>query len=351
MQKKISLIVATYNRAKPLDLLLERLTKQTLDHSLWEVVVCDDGSSDNTQDILAGWADKATYTLDFFRQENQGQCVGRDAAIRRSHSPLVVVIDDDMEVCDTFLEEYVNILSGHPKTVAIGRVYPRENWQTYPLYEAIREYMMTKSHEKLASGEITPTGTYFITMNVAFYKDFYLEVGGFDKTLRLNEDCELGWRFERHGAHYVFADKASAVHHSNIGLYHKWYKRQYDYGGYAVYVREKFKKDVYLHPLRNLVNGSKANRALVMAVIWSNLLSRFTLMGIKCIGDLAGAGGQLKIALMAYNAILTLQYHRGVKDKLGGTLEFLEERSAFLNAPDHPDSPLGTGPTFKSENT
>lgn len=347
MSKKISLVVATYNRSGPLNVLLERLKKQSLDHSQWEVVICDDGSSDDTSQVLEDWNQKASFGICSFRQKNQGQCVGRHEAIKRASSPLIVIIDDDMEVCDQFLEEYVKVLSADPKTVAIGRVYPRENWQSYPLYEAVREYMMTKSHEKLASGEIVPTGTYFITMNVAFHKDFYLEVGGFDKTLRLNEDCELGWRFERNGAKYAFADKASAVHHSNIGVYQKWHQRQYDYGGYGVYVWEKFEKDVYLHPLRNLVMGSKLNRAIVMAVIWSDLLCKFAVTSIRGLAAVLKTFGSLKLALMAYNAILTVQYHRGVRDKLGGLKPFNEERANYLKDPQHPRSPLGTGPTFR----
>ena len=113
----------------------------------------------------------------------------------------------------------------------------------------MREYNMSQLHGKMAHGQLNPTGTHFMTGNAGFSRSFYNEVGGFDPRLRLNEDSELGYRFERHGAEFVFCDEASAVHHSNIGTYDKWILRQYDYGKYAVYVWEKFDRNINLHPL------------------------------------------------------------------------------------------------------
>ena len=53
-----------------------------------------------------------------------------------------------------------------------------------------------------------------------------LDVGGFDQSLRLFEDAELGMRFERAGAKMRFSPGARAVHRSDIGSDQKWEKRQ-----------------------------------------------------------------------------------------------------------------------------
>jgi glycosyltransferase involved in cell wall biosynthesis len=347
MDPKIALVVATYNRARQITKLLESLERQSLARDQWEVMICDDGSSDETPTALESCRQRLNYTLRIITQKNQGQCVARDQAIRSTKAAYIVIVDDDMEVKPDFLQAYFEAFADRRKRVIIGRVYPRDDWKKYPMYEAMREHDMNESHCALAAGTLQPTGTYFITQNVGFSREFYLEVGGFDAKLKLAEDCELGWRFEKNSAEFIFSNAASAVHHSNIGSYHKWMQRQYDYGKYCVYIWEKYGREIHLHPLRNFVTGHPLYPALFRSLMWSPSLLRLAPVLLRMLGETLKRMGLYTLGLYAYRAQQNIQYHRGVLDQWDGKPElFLREVEVFCADPKRPIRPLGDGPVF-----
>ena len=51
----ISIITPSFNRENEIDLLLQSLDKQTLDHSMFQVIISDDGSTDNTEQVVIHW--------------------------------------------------------------------------------------------------------------------------------------------------------------------------------------------------------------------------------------------------------------------------------------------------------
>jgi glycosyltransferase involved in cell wall biosynthesis len=345
---RISLVLATYNRAAALDRVLACVENQSLSDDAFEVLVCVDGSKDHTRDVLDAWTARARFSLTAIYQENQGQSAARHHAIEKASGARVVVVDDDMELCPEFLEQHLRAAEDDPEhLIIIGKVVPEEGWRRKPLYEVIREDGQLRLHERLESRAQVPTATSFVTQNVSMPRRLYLDVGGFDQSLRLFEDAELGMRFERAGAKMRFSPGARAVHRSDIGSYEKWEKRQYEYGRYAVQVWEKYGKDPYLHPLRNFVNGHPANRAAV------NLLSRWdwTARGgsrlLRRLGTTLAKAGLLEPGLATHKAILAVQYHLGVKHSLGSWAAFRSSAETFRRNPDRPEGPTGTGPTHK----
>ena len=183
---------------------------------------------------------RATLPLQYQVQANAGQSVARHNGILRTTAPHVIVIDDDMEVCPEFVEEHLAASQRGPgDVVVIGKVVPEKTFMKKPLFTAVGEHHLLLLHARLESGEQPPTATAFVTQNVSFPRALYLEQGGFDASLRLDEDRELGIRLERAGATFVFAPKAWAIHHSDVGSYDKWSKRHYDYGKYALQIWEK----------------------------------------------------------------------------------------------------------------
>jgi len=343
---RISLIIATYNRAGPLDRLLRNVQAQTLSPSEFEVVVCVDGSTDSTPQVLEEWTRQAKFPLLHLTQKNQGQASARHHAIQKAKSQRVVIVDDDMELCPEFLAEHeAAAASDSERTAVIGKVVPQEGWERKPLYEVVREDGMRRLHARLESGEQPPTATAFVTQNVSMPRKLYLDVGGFDPSLRLDEDRELGMRLERGGGKLVFAPKAWAVHRSDIGSYEKWERRQYEYGKYAVQVWEKYGRDPYLHPLRNFVNGSRGNRWAV------KLLSRTAVTGssgsqaLRLLGGVLQKAGLWSPAVATHKAILAVQYHLGVKDALGSWAALAQSAEQFSQSPDRPREPTGRGVT------
>ena len=89
----ISAVLCTYNRAPLLARALGALTAQTLGLEQFEVVLVDDGSSDETAEIAAHFA--PLMNLRYSRQPNSGLAAAKNHGICLSKAPIVVILDDD----------------------------------------------------------------------------------------------------------------------------------------------------------------------------------------------------------------------------------------------------------------
>jgi glycosyltransferase involved in cell wall biosynthesis len=346
----IALVLATYNRAKPLARLLGALERQTLSRSEWELVVAVDGSKDDTEEVLTRWTARGTLPLQFFTQDNAGQSVARHKGILRASAEHVIVIDDDMEVCPEFVAEHLAASRTRPgQAVVIGKVVPEKHFMRKPLFTAVQEHYLLLLHRQLERGSLTPNASAFVTQNVSFPRALYLGVGGFDASLRLDEDRELGASMERAGGTFVFAPRAWAIHHSDVGSYEKWARRHYEYGKYAVQVWEKHGKSPYLHPLRNLVDGSRINRALVKLVCPEPRRSELAEDALRSLGRLLQGLRVSEPAIYTHKGIQAVLYHRGVRDALGSWHAVEEMERAYVATPNRPHAPTGRGVTYDPE--
>lgn len=348
---KLALVLATYNRARPLERLLNDLRVQRLDRSRWELIVCVDGSTDDTMQVLETEAARNELPLRFFRQDNAGQAAARHQGILQARAERIVIIDDDMGLNPDFLEEHLRAAAFSPVyAVVLGKIEPPETWKSGPLFEAVRDHGMMLKFREMERGWV-PSAFAFATANASFSRELYLRVGGFDASLRLHEDCELGMRLERAGAKFVFHAAAYAIHYSDIGSYVKWERRQFEYGRIAVQVWDKFGKDPMLHPLRNLVNGNPANRAAVYLLSRNAAATRAGTELLRAIGGVLKRSGAFWPALATYKAIYTVQYHAGVREALGSWSALRESRKAFARDPRRPLEPTRGGKTHSRPST
>jgi len=99
----VSIITPTFNRANLLPRVWESLKRQTLQDFQW--IVVDDGSSDNTREVIAGFND---LRINYIYQENCGVNGARNRGEQEISSEYVVFLDSDDEFfSDTSLQEMV----------------------------------------------------------------------------------------------------------------------------------------------------------------------------------------------------------------------------------------------------
>jgi glycosyltransferase involved in cell wall biosynthesis len=340
---QITVVAASYRRPDALATLLASLARQALPAEEFEVRVVVDGVDDSApayREVLQRAQGSVPFDLHLEFQPNAGQSVARHRAITASAAPWICVVDDDMDLLPGFLGAHLSALrAGGPRVVVIGRVIPEEGWQRAPLYEAVRTRAMLESHREMASGRRPPRGFALVTQNVSFGRDFYLSVGGFDERLRLGEDSELGLRFELAGGAFTFSEEAAAVHRSRVGSYRAWLRRCIEYGQNAVYIHEKLARDPRAHPLRNLVNGSALNAAVVHALCWWDPLALGAIGALHRLGGGLQRLGLLEPALATHKAILALAFHVGVRRALGSWSQVLEAKRGFARTPGAPSDP------------
>jgi len=85
----VSVIIPTFNRAWTLKTAIDSVLAQT--HDEIEIIVIDDGSTDNTPDLLAGYGSQ----IQVFTQENRGVSAARNLGIKKSHGKFVALLDSD----------------------------------------------------------------------------------------------------------------------------------------------------------------------------------------------------------------------------------------------------------------
>lgn len=122
---KLSLIVATIGRNKELNLLLNSLVEQTVDKSLFEVIIVDQNNSDLIIPTLATY--NSLLNITHVKSNQIGLSVNRNLGIQHSKGDYLCVPDDDCTYYPDTLEEVFRQLSfNHHPDMIIGKVYDRE---------------------------------------------------------------------------------------------------------------------------------------------------------------------------------------------------------------------------------
>jgi glycosyltransferase involved in cell wall biosynthesis len=111
---QVSVIIPTYNRSKLLRLAVESVLAQTYPNV--EIIVVDDGSTDDTPSVIAQYAGRATY----IRQANAGVSAARNRGFRSASGEYVNFLDDDDLLMPAKLERQVQVLDTRPE---IGLVH------------------------------------------------------------------------------------------------------------------------------------------------------------------------------------------------------------------------------------
>ncbi len=104
-ENKISIITATYNRADKLHRVFDSLQNQTYRQFEW--ILIDDGSTDNTRELVESWKEKADY-IRYFYQENQGKHVAVNRGLDYITGEYMTIIDSDDEVKAEAFEILIN---------------------------------------------------------------------------------------------------------------------------------------------------------------------------------------------------------------------------------------------------
>jgi glycosyltransferase involved in cell wall biosynthesis len=123
----ISVIIPTYNRAALLQATLDSLTKQTVRETDFEVLVIDNGSSDNTRDMVSKHS-IARSNVRYLHEPAPGLHAGRHRGLYESKGSILAFADDDIEAFPTWLEGIQESFRDKKVAMAGGK--------NIPLYEA-----------------------------------------------------------------------------------------------------------------------------------------------------------------------------------------------------------------------
>lgn len=203
-----SVVIPTYNRQPILEKCLKALEKQHLTPNSpitgYEVVLVDDGSTDNTLSWLASDAAQLPH-VKLFQQSHQGPAAARNLGVENAIGDTIIFIDSDLVVTENFLQAHADALvagyqkMGSDRLFTYGRVINTCNFEN-PTAEP---YKITDF-----------SAAYFATGNVAISRHWLEKAGLFDTQFQLYgwEDLELGVRLKKFDLKLIKCPAAVGYH-------------------------------------------------------------------------------------------------------------------------------------------
>jgi glycosyltransferase involved in cell wall biosynthesis len=162
----------TYNAAQYIDKAIQSVIDQTFTD--WELLIFDDGSTDNTEDIVAPFLND--LRIQYIKQENLGQPKTRNKGVRMSRGNLIALLDSDDIWLKNKLEKQVEIFEKYPDVGVCGtstyQINPEGKiWGTH-----IRKEFYGKATSYLFTGHVSIGMSTSITR-----KEVYDTIGYFDE--------------------------------------------------------------------------------------------------------------------------------------------------------------------------
>ncbi len=117
----ISIIIPCYNCSKFVDETMKSLREQTYDYNKMEILLINDGSKDNTLDVLKKYDDKNVIVID---KENEGVSKTRNLGIQKSHGKYLLFLDPDDYLSKNAIEDIIKFFDKH---------YDEIDMVTYPM--------------------------------------------------------------------------------------------------------------------------------------------------------------------------------------------------------------------------
>ncbi|MCL2936552.1 MAG: glycosyltransferase [Trichodesmium sp. MAG_R02] len=206
---RVSVIIATYNNAYYIVEAIASIFNQT--YRSYEIIVIDDGSTDNTRQVLEPYLDKIRYLY----QENKGVSHARNLGLEMARGEFISFLDADDFFLPDKLAKQVAVFDAHP---SLGIVH--SGWRLVnEKGEKISDIEFWHWYGSLELDLETWVVWKPVTISMMFRKSWIKSVGGFDTRWHHGEDIDLVLRLSVNGCQAVWLPKITYCyrqHHYNV---------------------------------------------------------------------------------------------------------------------------------------
>ncbi|MGZ4792238.1 MAG: glycosyltransferase family 2 protein [Ilumatobacteraceae bacterium] len=318
----ISVVIPTFNRLPRLKQVLGALSKQSLDNSLFEVVVVSDGSTDGTHEYLSGATPRPVV---YAHQDNAGPGAARNRGVHLARGRLILFIDDDIVATPTLVERHLQAHGESATTVVIGPMSNAPGFKYSP-WVAWEQAMLYKQYRAMRKGVYAPTFRQFYTGNASVARELFLQAGGFDTSFRRAEDIEFAYRLGQLGAAFVF-DETAIAHHFAERSFASWLAAAAAYGRNDVtFARDHEQRWLLPAMASEFKQRSVITRFLVRACLTRPRLLPISSRMLQAIGRTPRLIP--RVSFFALSGLYALTYYSGAADEYGDRAAFRAMLSA-----------------------
>jgi len=256
----ISVIVPAYKSGKQLTRCLEALSRQTVPHDDYEVIVVDDGSQDGTETVARG------FGVLVVSQAHAGPAAARNYGVNCSTGKILLFTDADCAPQDDWIAEMMGPFRD-PQVAGVKGVYRTAQ------RGLVARLVQAEFEEKYARMARATYIDFVDTYSAGYRRSVFLDNGGFDPSFpgTSAEDVEFSFRLSQKGYKMVFAPQAIVYHSHPSSLWGYLYRKfRFSLWRAKVYARYpgKVGKDSY------------TPRAVPFQICFSALLAGSLLLGL-----------------------------------------------------------------------
>ena len=215
MTPTVSVIIPVFNKAE----WVEETLMSVLDQSYkdWEAIIIDDGSTDNSLQVIGKFIENHPGSWTLISQNNQGQCRTRNTGIQKSSGEYIAFLDGDDCWALNKLEVQVAMLNSNPKASLVlcpYEIYENKSsrWNTrLVLHSNSKKMLKNWLNLRGYGGGTESTGL--------VRRNLLLAAGGFDTNLSTSAGLDLSLRLSELGT-ILFANNTHMKYRIHTGQWH-----------------------------------------------------------------------------------------------------------------------------------
>jgi len=213
---EVSVVICTYNRDKFIGTVLLCLSAQSIPRDLYEVIIIDNRSTDQTAEISRNFiANFPDVNARYVYEENPGLSFARNRGISEASAELITFLDDDAEPVPDFLKTIIDFFRTNPAAMGSGgKVIPKYSTGTEPgwmnkfLHGFVGYTDFGEDVKRYDPSMKYPTGC-----NMTYKKELLLKSGGFNNQLTFrSDDKHIFYEVSKHTDKVYYLPKALVYH-------------------------------------------------------------------------------------------------------------------------------------------
>ncbi len=197
-----TVIVSSYNKGNIICDTLECLVKQNIDKSIYEIIIVNDGSTDNTEENVIDFIKKnQSHQIILITKENGGSASARNIGIKKAKGEILFFTDDDCLPNPDWMSKIINGFEKYKDVDGVVGWYKNISKYHNVYCNALlcqeffdfEDFYNFETHTNISNNL-----AFRNTANVAYKKEVFAKIGLFDENFKINVDWEFRERFFLH---------------------------------------------------------------------------------------------------------------------------------------------------------